>query len=120
MGLDITLYSRNRDTGRDNIIGCFRKVNALLNWVHIHVSPVKNNTMIELTESHLRLLKENLQQLTPENCHELYPAVDGFFFGSTDYADMYWYDVADVLSWVEETLNNPVLHERTILFSASW
>lgn len=121
MGLDISIYARLKNNTRGDIrIGYFRKVNALFNWVNHHVCPFGSNTMIELTESHLRLLKEHLQQLTPENCGELYPSVDGFFFGSTDYDDMYWEDVADVLSWTEETLSRPDLHEVIILFSASW
>ncbi|WP_271311506.1 hypothetical protein [Yersinia intermedia] len=74
-------------------IGYYLKFNALLNWVDTHVAEVDNCVDVPLSHSHLETLSKTLSQLTTENCHDVFPALDGFFFGSQTYDENYWSEV---------------------------
>ncbi|AZS49752.1 hypothetical protein DM558_02675 [Entomomonas moraniae] len=102
MGLDISFVACPRDQLSE--VGEFRKVNALLQWVNNNVMSVENCAYIPISKEVLEILQGTLNQLTTDNCQELFPTQEGFFYGSTEYDEHYWEDVADVKVWVDETL----------------
>lgn len=63
-----------------------------------------------------------------ETCQERLPTTPGFFFGSTDFDEGYWYDtqrtrdgIKEILEWVEKEHNNssdPAIWE--FFYRASW
>jgi hypothetical protein len=42
-----------------------------------------------LTRAHLEALKTDLARLTPENCKDVFPTQDRFFFGAQEYNNYY-------------------------------
>lgn len=118
MGLDISFVACPRDQLSE--AGEFRKVNALLQWVNTHVMSVANCAYIPISKENLEKLQGTLNQLNTSNCQELFPTQEGFFYGSTDYDEHYWEDVADVKTWVDETLAHFDFEEEILFFSAWW
>ena len=49
----------------------------------------------------------------------LLPTESGFFFGNTDYVEMYYNDVREVREWAEDTLAD-VSDDEEILMYAWW
>lgn len=118
MGLDISFVACPRDQLSE--VGEFRKVNALLQWVNNNVMAVANCAYIPISKEDLEKLQGTLNQLTTDNCQELFPTQEGFFYGSTEYDEHYWEDVADVKAWVDETLAQFAFEEDILFFSAWW
>ncbi|HCL5250688.1 TPA: hypothetical protein N2G30_000770 [Salmonella enterica] len=123
MGLDIFFFERAKNAPEDGQyarVGYFRKVNPLLNWVDKHVGLVSNQVLLEVTQAHLQTLLSDLQSLTPDNCGAVYPTIDGFFYGYTDYGEHYWKDVRAVTRWLKETLETFDFEQNRLLFYAWW
>lgn len=123
MGLDIYFLGQAKNApadGQPARVGYFRKVNPLLNWVDKHVGLVRNQLPLEVTRGHLQALQNDLQHLTPDNCGTLFPTIDGFFYGYTDYGETYWQDVRAVTCWVRETLETFDFERNRLLFYAWW
>lgn len=103
-----------------HVAGYFRKFNALLNWVNTHVRSIDNCEEVVLTREHLETLKVTLQNLTRENCHELLPTQDGFFFGSLEYDDNYWEDVNELRPLLDTLLTETDFENDRLFFWAWW
>ena len=104
----------------DHEVGYFRKFNALLNWVSTHVKNVENCEEVLLTREHLETLKATLQNLNQDNCHELLPTQDGFFFGSLEYDDNYWEDVNELRPLLDNLLTETNFESERLFFWAWW
>ncbi|EPM3135429.1 hypothetical protein ACVRUF_002954 [Cronobacter turicensis] len=74
----------------------------------------------EVKKAHLQALLSDLQSLTPDNCGAVYPTIDSFFYGYTDYGEHYWKDVRAVTRWVKETLETFDFERDRLLFYAWW
>jgi hypothetical protein len=123
MGLDIYLLAQSKHpSGADQYakVGDFRKVNALFGWVETHTGPIENQVTREITKAHLNALNQDLQSLTPETCATLFPCVDGFFFGSTEYDTDYWQTVATLIRWIDAMLATFDFENDRLLFYAWW
>ncbi|ELY7488245.1 hypothetical protein SOJ85_000890 [Cronobacter turicensis] len=123
MGLDIFFFEQAKnapDDGQYARVGYFRKVNTLLNWIDKHVALVRNQVLSEVTKAHLQALLSDLQSLTPDNCGAVYPTIDSFFYGYTDYGEHYWKDVRAFTRWVKETLETFDFERDRLLFYAWW
>jgi len=123
MGLDIYFFSQAKNASVDSQpgrVGYFRKVNALLNWVDKHVGLVRNQIPLEMTKAHLQALQSTLQSLTPDNRSTVFPTIEGFFYGYTDYGEAYWQDVRTLTSWVQEMLDTFDFERNRLLFYAWW
>ena len=88
----------------------WRKANAIHAWF------VKNcqDNIDECQETYitetsllnlLNVCQEVLKSKTDEVSARLLPTQSGFFFGSTDYNDYYYEDVADTIEGLEKVLN---------------
>lgn len=123
MGLDIYFFQRAKgrpDADEYDKVGYFRKVNTLLNWVDKHVGKVRNQVLMEVTKEQLAALLNDLQSLTPDNCGAVFPTIDSFFYGYTDYGEAYWQDARAVTRWVKETLETFDFERNRLLFYAWW
>ncbi|WP_336844159.1 hypothetical protein [Providencia rettgeri] len=136
MGLDMYFYANEKAEADENRIpaslndepegnidaevGYFRKVNALFKWVEDHIGAIENCEKLPVTQAHLLALQRDLQALTPENCHTVFPTQGGFFFGSTDYDDGYWEDVNDVKRWLDEMFDSFDFDQFSLHFLAWW
>ncbi|HHU8001616.1 TPA: hypothetical protein ACUKX0_004817, partial [Escherichia coli] len=124
MGLDIYIETQpkndlNNDTSRWQV-GYFRKFNALVSWVENNVGMVENCELVELNREHLLKLKADLECLNEENCSEIMPTMEGFFFGSQKYDDFYWRDVDELRELTEELIENHDFDNNRLTFCAWW
>ncbi|MDE9492890.1 hypothetical protein KKJ09_04580 [Xenorhabdus bovienii] len=125
MGLDIYFLSDDKNDIQDDInektqVGYFRKINSLFNWVNINVQSIENCTTILISKDVLIKLSSILDELTPDNCHKLFPTCDGFFFGSAEYDKYYWFDVEEVKNWLKGILNSFDFENKNLYFWAWW
>ncbi|EDC5361517.1 hypothetical protein GZB42_001618 [Salmonella enterica] len=127
MGLDVYFIKRPADTTadttrreQDEAVGYYRKFNALLNWIDANAGEVENCTDVPLTRHDLEKLRATLDRLTPENCHDLFPTTEGFFFGSQDYNDDYWSDVENLKQFVQQQLASFDFDAHRLCFHAWW
>ena len=124
MGLDIYIETQpkndlNNDTSRWQV-GYFRKFNALVSWVENNVGMVENCELVELNREHLLKLKADLDCLNKENCSEIMPTMEGFFFGSQEYDDFYWRDVDELRELTEQLIENHDFDNNRLTFCAWW
>lgn len=56
----------------------------------------------------------------PELAKSLLPTEDGFFFGSTDYDEYYYYDIEYTEKILKETVEAPDFNEWRYYYKASW
>ena len=102
-------------------IGYWRKANAIHNWF---VQNIQNgnddcNNYYVSRES-LEKLKEICQQVLnePDRAEELFPPVDGFFFGSTEIDEGYYQDLTDTIEIIDKALQ--LDHTWGITYHSSW
>lgn len=107
-------------------IAYWRKFNAL----HGHISSSYYEGDGEYKGQNIVLTKENIEEMLkllkeideePGEAPELMPTTSGFFFGSLDYDDWYFHDVAYTIIVFENLLKvletNP---EYEVIYGASW
>lgn len=131
MGLDIYFLASDKQPDEDELllsggrqikfeVGYFRKVNALVSWVSTHIAKVENCQEIPITRQHLEQLCSTLSELTITNCAQLFPTAPGFFFGSTEYGEIYWSNVNDIRKWAHHLLNEFDFERLDLVFWAWW
>ncbi len=109
MGLDMMLFKYTTEVGtegqssgsitKDNKnrveLGYWRKANAVHNWfVENCQDGIDDCNRYFVTKEQIKELLSICEKIKaePYKTH-LLPTVDGFFFGSTDYDDRYYYDI---------------------------
>lgn len=124
MGLDIYLFKEpivaNGSEPEKEQVGYFRKVNCFLDWVDNNVGTVENCEPLPIPKDKLVLLKETLDKVNKENCEDILPTTEGFFFGNTDYNEYYWQDVDELKEWVDKTLNEFDFEKNKLVFVPWW
>lgn len=126
MGLDLYLYTQSKpETQLDQQqprteVAYFRKFNALIQWVDTHIKEVGNCEDIQLNKEDLLKLLQTLTRLNPQNCQELFPTTEGFFFGSTEYDDYYWENITRIQITVSQLLKKVDFIHTVVYFHAWW
>ena len=100
-----------------SVVAEFRKANFLMNFFEYD----GNCELKEISRDEVELLLENCVKVL--NGHslagELLPTQDGFFFGSTEYDDEYFYKVQDVLAKGSKILVETDW-ENSVLYFEAW
>jgi hypothetical protein len=101
MGLDIFFYRVKKKE-----VGYFRKVNFLVNFFEKRGFDTPNQTPLQIHRKDAEELLDACNQVLADHSKapELLPTMEGFFFGETDYDDLYFGDVLDVKIWVTDKL----------------
>jgi hypothetical protein len=101
--------------------GYWRKANHIHKWFVDNVQSGEDNCesyyvdrekLIQLRELCVKVLENN--ELAPE----ILPTTQGFFFGSKDYAQWYFNDLADTVKIVDRALALP--KEWNLSYRSSW
>lgn len=102
-------------------VGYWRKFNALHNWFVQNIQSGEDDCdYYLLSEDNFYKLKELINYISPENCHELLPTSDGFFFGSTDYDEYYWEKVENtktIINYLDIVIN---FDRESLVYCSSW
>lgn len=88
-------------------VGYWRKANAIHNWFmeltdEDNCQPVyvERERLVEL----LTVCKNVLEKKDKEVAQDLLPTTSGFFFGSTEYDEWYWFQVEQTITILENIL----------------
>lgn len=104
MGLDIS-FRKVRKNSRE--LAYFRKVNFLVKFFEDYFGKqIKNCEDFEITKGSIIELRDRCNKVLKNHdlAKQLLPTTEGFFFGSTDYDDRYFKDVAAVLRHCDEDI----------------
>jgi len=130
MGLDMYLYARQfafngfknqelynkivqeapfaLDTASVQVqVAYWRKANQIHKWFVDHVQNGNDDCEeYRVTRDQLQLLLDNckLVLINKEEAKTLLPRQEGFFFGSYEYDEYYWYDIQDTIEQLEKIL----------------
>jgi hypothetical protein len=145
MGLDMYLYARqfafngfkNQDLYNKLVqeapfaldtatlqvqVAYWRKANQIHKWFVDHVQDGNDNCEeYRVTRDQLQLLLDNckLVLMNKEEAKTLLPRQEGFFFGSYEYDEFYWYDIQDTIDQIEKILNE-YPEEWDFQYQSSW
>jgi hypothetical protein len=145
MGLDMYLYARqfafngfkNQDLYNKLVqeapfaldtatlqvqVAYWRKANQIHKWFVDHVQDGNDNCEeYRVTRDQLQLLLDNckLVLINKEEAKTLLPRQEGFFFGSYEYDEFYWYDIQDTIDQLEKILNE-YPEEWDFQYQSSW
>lgn len=133
MGLDMYLYKIPKvdrvDDSTNKIdydlvsdkseIAYWRKFNALHNWLGDNAQGGEDECNPHIVNPELiQKLIDLLKSLSPENCNDLFPTSSGFFFGSTEYNELYWNDVTETIDVLEKLSFDPDTED--LVYLSSW
>jgi len=145
MGLDMYLYARQfafngfknqelynkivqeapfaLDTASVQVqVAYWRKANQIHKWFVDHVQDGNDDCEeYRVTRDQLQLLVDNckLVLMNKEEAKTLLPRQEGFFFGSYEYDEYYWYDIQDTIDQLEKILNE-YPEEWDFQYQSSW
>jgi len=125
MGLDMSLYAVDAETGEPVEVIYWRKANAIHNWFVRKVQNGRDNCE-EYSVTREKLLE--LQTLckdvlaNPSQAPTLLPTRPGFFFGSYEYDEYYFTCLTYTIEKIEEALADETLARDAMQFfyRSSW
>ena len=105
MGLDIYFHLNKEGQEETSEIGYFRKVNFLVSFFEDY-GEVENLKPLKIEKSWVKDLINCCDEVLKDNskADELLPNATGFFFGSTEYDERYFYYVEKVKNFCENFL----------------
>lgn len=129
MGLDQFMYRADNDdiaerilmgedTGAPSWYG--RKINFLQNRIsEIIEHEVNNITFYEISLDDVKQIIEDCQFIKehPDSAEDMLPTVEGFFFGSTEYGDLYFEDIDYLLESLPVFIKGSDENTRYIYYS---
>ena len=104
-------------------VGYWRKFNALHKWFVDNIQDEEDDCgEYWIPEEKLKQLLTILEKIynrkgSPE---ELMPTQSGFFFGSIEYDEYYYQDVADSIDIIKTVLEETDFSKASIYYSSSW
>ncbi|GAK31043.1 hypothetical protein WOSG25_070200 [Weissella oryzae SG25] len=107
MGLDMWLMSGNDKKAKELMY--WRKANQIRNWIVTQANADKDtNVTCELSKVELNALLIDIKSVLDDNsmASRLLPTQNGFFFGSTDYDNYYFAELADTLKNLKPIVTN--------------
>ena len=105
--------------------GYLRKANAIQYWIENHF---ESDTNIEISVEHLKQLVNTCVEVLDDNSKapELLPTMAGFFFGSLDYDEYYFYCLKETVEFLVPIINfieqkyKEKDYNWTVIYEASW
>ena len=121
MGLDISFIKTAQDASEEDKgteVAYFRKVNFLVRFFNYQ----DDCSFMEVSEKKLRKLVDYCDKVLNDHslAEEYLPTQGGFFFGSTDYDESYFYSVGCVREKMLEILKNTDWDKEDIYFYCWW
>lgn len=102
------------------LLGEFKRCNALLNWLDHHVIELSSSGIVELSKGSLRALHEDLSGLSVANCRQRFPTIANFVHGGFAYDEGYRLQVAQLRQWCGEQLEQFDFAGQKLFLRACW
>lgn len=67
-----------------------------------------------------QIMEDGKVVTNPEDCADILPTQEGFFFGSTDYDEWYIHNMETTIKIINEVLEQTDWEKQTICYSSSW
>lgn len=122
MGLDMSVYKKNRKTNKTEELIYWRKVNQIHAWfVDMFMDGQDNCQIVYIGWGVLQDLKDTCKQILEDHslAEELLPTRGGFFFGSTEYNEGYFEDLAETVAKIE-AISLDDISDCDLFYNASW
>jgi hypothetical protein len=122
MGLDMYVNKKNRKTGQTEEILYWRKANQIHGWfVDTFMNGVDECQIVYISWGVLQDLKDICKQILEDRskAEELLPTREGFFFGSTEYNEYYFEDLAETVAKIE-AISLDDISDCDLFYNASW
>jgi len=128
MGLDMYLTRVEKDyNGNETTsdVGYWRKANAIHNWfVQELADGVDECQEIKVTMEDLYRLRDLCKQLLKDRddkeAQDKLPTTRGFFFGTTEYDEGYWYDLEKTALIIDYLDYMSSYRHEGFIYQASW
>jgi hypothetical protein len=110
-------------------VAYWRKANAIHKWFVTHCQggvdncmayPVGREQLEELCLECEKTLSARNSGRGRRMAREKLPTAGGFFFGSTDFGDDYWYSLGDTAAQIRGILDNRALDGFEFSYNSSW
>ena len=102
-------------------VAYWRKFNALHQWFVTNVQlGIDNCGNYEVHTDHLRELLEVLEEVFNLKNPTKLPPTQGFFWGSTQVDDYYWYDVSTAIKTISELIDKTDWSKERLFYQSSW
>ena len=102
-------------------VAYWRKFNALHAWFVTHVQlGIDNCGFYEIYEDTLRDALEVLEAAYAHKNAKLLPPTQGFFWGSTEVDDYYWYKVSESISTFSHLIDQTDWSTHRLFYTSSW
>lgn len=124
MGLDMFLEARHKITNRADEAAYWRKANAVHKWFVDNVQNgedecrphyVEREQLEELIDDCMLVIAAQDQELS----EQVVPTASGFFFGSTEYNDIYYDDLKQTIEMLEKVLEK-YSEDYQFIYQSSW
>ena len=119
MGLDMYIIRKN-EQGKDVELAYWRKANQIRAWLVRHniIEDDDNCYDRPITMQNLRDLVDDCEKvlINHDLAKEILPTSMGFFFGSTEYDDWYYYDLIKTIVMLQPIIDNPKYDNETLLY----
>jgi hypothetical protein len=122
MGLDMSVYKKNRKNNETEEILYWRKANQIHGWfVDMFMDGQDNCQIVYISWGALQDLKDICKQVLEDRsrAEELLPTREGFFFGSTEYNEYYFEDLAETVAKIE-AISLDDISDCDLFYNASW
>lgn len=105
-------------------VGYWRKANQIHQWFVDNVQDGEDNcaqyyVSRERLEDLVKICKEALETKDPDTAQDLLPPQEGFFFGSYEIDEGYWYDLENTVEQIERLLAT-VPNDWDFYYRSSW
>ena len=104
-------------------VGYWRKTNAIHNWFVQNVQEGKDDCgKYFVDKNDIKKLLDIIKTILTDNSknEELLPSMKGFFFGDTDYDEIYFNGLKGTKTMLEEILKKNDFDKFTYYYQSSW
>ena len=122
------LFKKSDEVKKLYEVAYWRKANQVHNWFVTNCqNGVDECQETRVSKENLIALKEACQAVlsSPDsdrvaNAERTLPTVGGFFFGGTEYNDMYFEDLEDTIKMLDKVINETDFEKEEIYYTSSW
>ena len=119
MGLDMYLSTTTKP---ERMVFYWRKANQIREWIANRANEDREQQIeYHLSKNELTSLLEDIQKVMskPELAPEVLPTASGFFFGSTEYDQYYFVELARTLEELKPIVDD-LQEDETMLYGEWW
>ena len=123
MGLDMYLEKKHKLENTMVELCYWRKANQIRRWFDEHLDGgVENCGRKKVEKEDLEELIDTCKKVLKDHslASQLLPSQSGFFFGSTEYDEWYFFDVEDTIKKIRKAIRQVDLENEEVFYYEWW